>query len=95
MYQVAYNLYGVVKESSFFNYLKSISDDRFHVVPHIYWIYCKEGLDVHKVTKHIIDNFGTNLSFVISPIDSHDVNGWVGESANKWREEHKSYKEQK
>jgi hypothetical protein len=52
-------------------------------------LYSEEGLDVHKVTKHISENFGKIVSFVICPIDGHDVNGWVGESANKWREEYK------
>jgi DUF1365 family protein len=92
MYQVVYNLYEQ-DEFSFLKHLKNISDNHYHVAPHIFWIYSKEGLDVHKVAKDIINNFGPQHSFIISPIDSHDVDGWISESANKWRNDKISNKE--
>jgi hypothetical protein len=73
----------------FYDLMKDIGDDWFHVLEHACWVYFKDDSItpeyIHNKIMEIIDY--KDILFIISPLSS-ETYGWLATNAWKWREKY-------
>jgi hypothetical protein len=91
IYQVIYQFQNKVDADTwikFYDLMKEIGDDWFHVLENVCWIYFKDDVKPDYILNKIMEIIdGKDIMFLITQIDG-EANGWIAKSAWKWREKY-------